>query len=250
MALSRFSPAFIFLICCAGTAVAQTIENVRASFDGKNVIITYDLGFSDPNQKFKVTLFSSHDNFGRPLSLVSGDIGQAVIVGKSNRVVWDVKNTLPGDFDGEIIFKMTASVVAAPKLILKSLQKSSFKRGQSIVLHWEGAYPSDKLNIELFKNDVLKDRIATGEQNKQSFTWQMPKKQKTGSDYQIKIYSEARPGEPAVSQNFRVKPKVPLLVKVLPFLVAGGVIAAISGGGGEGPVVVVEDDLPGPIKPN
>ena len=67
---------------------AQSLEKVNASFDGDKVIITYNLSNPSPDEKFKVALYSSHDNYARPLSLVTGDVGESVHSGTGNRVVW------------------------------------------------------------------------------------------------------------------------------------------------------------------
>jgi hypothetical protein len=51
---------------------SQTVENVKTSFDGERVAITYDLVYSDAKQKFKVSIYSSHDGYQTPLSLLLG----------------------------------------------------------------------------------------------------------------------------------------------------------------------------------
>ena len=67
----------ILLVAAASPTIAQTVQNVRASLDGNDVIIQYDLTGSQ-GQKFKVELYSSSNNYSTPLRMVSGDIGENV----------------------------------------------------------------------------------------------------------------------------------------------------------------------------
>ena len=240
----------LLLFCGAISAFGQTLENVKAAFDGEKMVITYDLGFTDANQKFKVAFYSSHDNFARPLSSTTGDVGESVHVGKSNKVIWDVKNTLPPDFDGEITIKIKTNKVlaAAPsatKLSLKPLDKNVYKKGQSVEVKWQGGSPDEKVNIELYRGSELKLRLADKISNSQMHTWKIPKGVK-GKDYTLRISNAANATELSNSQEFAVKPKVPILFIILPVAVAGGLVAIL----GTEPPPPANENLPGPVKPN
>jgi hypothetical protein len=87
---------------------AQTLEKLTATFDGEKMIVTYNLAYADASQKFKVALYSSHDNFKQPI-MVTGDAGENVLPGAAKRAVWDAKRTLPADFDGDIQIKLKAA---------------------------------------------------------------------------------------------------------------------------------------------
>ncbi|HEY5691896.1 MAG TPA: Ser-Thr-rich GPI-anchored membrane family protein [Cyclobacteriaceae bacterium] len=132
-------------------------------------------------------------------------------------------------------------------LFLKPLDKTSYKKGTEVNVNWVGSNPSDKLNIELVRNNVVYKLLAENTDNDQSFTWEMPKKQKTGNGYAIRISNSSRPNEFTNSQEFNIKPRIPILVKVLPLIAAGSAVF-ILGGGSEG--ASGSDALPGPVKPN
>jgi hypothetical protein len=253
MIVFRNLSSLLLVLLIGSTTYCQTLENVKASFDGEKMVITYDLGFTDTNQKFKVALFSSHDSYGRPLSFVTGDVGEAVHIGKTNRVVWDVRNTLPADFEGEITIKIKTSKVVAPasatKLSLKPLDKNTYKKGQSIEVRWLGGNPDEKVNIELFKGNDLKLRVAEKIGNTQHFTWTIPKGGVVGKEYILRISNAANATELSNSQFFAVKPKVPLLLKIAPVLVVGGVVAFLSGSKSPKDAPVIVEELPGPVKP-
>lgn len=239
-------------------AQAQEIKDVRASFDGEKVIITYDLAFDDPTQKFKIALYSSHNNYERPLSLLLGDQGDNVVPGERNRVIWDTKSALPPDFDSDLTIKVKATKIiavvneaSAMRLSMKPFDKSVVKKGKTLEVKWVGGRPDEKINIELFKDNVIQQKITQTE-NKNSYAWTVSKKNATGKNYVVRISKADNPTEVSNSQFFQIKPRTPFIVKVLPVLAIGGVIYFLSGSksGEDGGTTPTVDDLPGPVKPN
>ncbi len=226
------------------TAYGQTLENVKASFDGEHMVISYDLNNPDANQKFKIALYSSHDNYTTPIANNTGDIGENVLPGKSKKVVWTVRNSLPSDFDKDITMKVKASkVVVVSKLALTPLSKTAFKNGQSVDVQWQGGKPTDKINIALYKDGALQQKVAENVSNNKSYTWSVPKGVK-GKGYSLHI-SDAT--DQSTSQVFSIKPKLPLLYIIVPVVLVGGLVAILAGGGTE--TTTTESDLPGPVKP-
>jgi len=84
--------------------------------------------------------------------------------------------------------------------------------------------------------------------NNGNYSWSIPKNRKPGKNFQIVAFSSQSQASSAI---FKISPKIPIVLKVLPLLVIGGVVAVIvSGGGGEDPVVnPPEERLSDPIKP-
>ncbi len=73
------------LITGSAELTAQSLENIKTSFDGERVTITYDLNNTEPNQKFRINIFSSHNGYSTPIVSVSGDWGTEVAVGKPKK---------------------------------------------------------------------------------------------------------------------------------------------------------------------
>jgi hypothetical protein len=253
MMISRGIPlSALCLLLFSYAITGQTLTNLKASFDGEKMVVTYDLNYSDPNQKFKVNFYSSHDNYGRALSLISGDAGESVSPGQGNRVVWDVKNTLPADFEADIRIKIKASRAGgAAKLATKPLEKTSYKAGQSVTLQWAGGTPGGKVNIGLYKGDERQMQVADGVSNSGEFKWLVPKKGVKGKGYTLRVSSAGNDVDLSNTQAFAVKPKVPLYLIIIPVaaLAVGGAAIALSGGG-DPPPPPADEDLPGPVKPN
>ena len=96
-----------FLLLSAFTAVCsfgQTVSNVDACQEGKNIIITYDTdkaGFAD-------FVFCSTDGgltWGEPLRQVTGDVNKQVPAG-NHRIVWDVLSEREKLAGANICFKV------------------------------------------------------------------------------------------------------------------------------------------------
>jgi hypothetical protein len=107
----------------------------------------------------------------------------------------------------------------------------SYKRGKAHDLIWQPGN-SDPINIELFKGS---DRMqgSMSQPNNGAYVLNIPSTTKTGSDYRLKITSTKSSDEVIYTPYFKIKPKVPALLKFgLPLVVVGGAAAALGGGGG------------------
>lgn len=238
------------IVCSLVTtaACAQTVQNVRAAFDGERVQITYDLNYADASQKFKVAFYSSQDNFTHPLTLLTGDVGDEVAPGRDRKVVWFAKDVLPPDFDQEITFKIRVTLPDAAKLSLKPLEKTVVKRGTTMVVSWIGGAPTDQVTIELLKDGQLQERVAENIVNAHEYRWLIPKKLKTDEGYSLRIANPNKIGDETTTQAFIVKPRVSMLVKLLPVVVGAGVYLLLPDGPSPPPAGL--EDLPGPIDPD
>ena len=250
--LYRYPLIGMLLFCLLPESIcwSQTVENVKTSFDGEKVIITYDLVHTDATQKFNISVYSSHDDYQKPLSILRGAVGDNVLPGKGNRVIWDANDELPSDFNKEISVRVIATKVApavvAIKLSMKPFDKNIYKKGRVLEIKWLGGNTSDKINLQLLRDNEVKLDIAREIGNNQHFTWLIPQKTSSGKNYVIRISDAASPTELSNSQFIQIKPRTPLIVKVLPFLAVGGAILALGGSKKK-----EEADLPGmTINPN
>ena len=249
---------FLFLFCLTGflSTRAQTIENVTSAYDGEKMVITYDLNATDATQKFKVSLFSSHNNYTQPLTLLTGDFGDNILPGKNHRVTWDVKNAVPADFDGEISIKVKAAriiPVSEPvisKLAVKPLAQNKYKKGSKVELSWSGGQVGDKIIIEVLKGGQVVQKLSEKPNSAQSYSWQMPTDMKPGKDYTGRLTNSSRAGDVASSQVFAINPKIPLWVKGAGVVVFGAVVYVVASGYKSEDSTTTLSDLPGPVKPN
>jgi hypothetical protein len=237
---------FISICCCLEVGCfGQAIENVKARLEGENLVVTYDLLNGTANDKFAVSLRSSHNNFATALAQLSGNVGDNVFPGKNRRVVWAVKNELPSDFDADIVIKVTASLLALP-LTVQPLAQNTVKKGQSIALRWQGGRSTDKIDISLFKNGVPQEQLANGISNSKQFQYTVPSALK-GSGYSFKISTANRE---VVTGAFKVKSKTKTIFIIVPVAIIGAAAVFLGGGKTEtGGTTNTAQELPAPLKP-
>ncbi len=232
-----------FFVCLTTVVVGQPIENIRATFDGENMLVVYDLNQREANQRFKIVLYSSHNGYTSPVTATFGDVGEAVSPGKSKRITWALKRDLPSDFDGDVTVKIRALPATAP-LTTKALAKSVYRKGQTIDILWQGGKPSDKVLIELIQDGAVQQKVLENSTNNYRYQWKVPKGTK-GKAYQLRISNGI---DQTSSGNFYIKPKTPLFLIVGAAVVVTGAAALLSGSRStEGNA---SQELPGPIKPN
>src|SRR5258706_12104077 len=92
---------------------AQSIQNVKATFQDGKATIVYDLTSGKTNQKYSLELFSSHNNFSTPLASLSGDIGKSITSGTGKKIIWNAAEEL-GEYHGDITFRVKGSLIIAP----------------------------------------------------------------------------------------------------------------------------------------
>ncbi len=236
----------VVLFC--GSLSAQKIENVKATINGDDIIITYDLSGKE-GQEFRINLYASNSNFSKAIIKATGDIGGKITPGKDKRVVWNAKNEIP-DYKGDLVIEVRGEAGVVSSSPTASVRPLSFlsptgggvKKGKILSISWTGGIPTENIELNLLENGVVKEKISE-QSNNGVYSWQVPSGTKTGS-YQLKVTGSTS-GD-AISPNFKVKAKIPLLLKVLPIVAVGAVAAIVIGGGG-GPDKV--SDLPVPPEP-
>lgn len=241
--MQRILSVFLFLTC--GVALGQRVENVKAEVlsDGDRVIITYDLTSANASQRFKVSLYSSHNNYASPLTLVTGDVGRdrELAAGTGKRIEWSAKSELR-EYSGDITFEVRAELVSSLFIQSPSLG-ARFKRGKVLEVTWQGGTPGESMRLDLMKGGAVISQMASI-QNNQRYTWSIPKSMDKSKDYQVRLTADSGT---ALSGTFSIKSKTPFLLKALPFLAAGGAAAAFLGGGG---TTKGTSNLPEPPQPN
>lgn len=223
---------------------AQTVSIKNVELAGEKIIVHYDLEDGNPNNEYKLDLYASNDNYAAPLTKVKGDVGLEVKPGTDRKIEWNIREEL-GGYKGKIALEIRGKVYIPFVKIQNFDTEKSYKRGNSYNIAWKPG-STNSINIDLYKGG---ERVS-GESNLQnngSHTFYIPTHAKKGGDYRLKITDTKNNEDVLYTSEFMVKPKVPLLVKVLPVLVVGGAVAVLvgSGGGGEGGTDSGDDTIPG-----
>lgn len=205
---------------------SQNVLIRKVELAGEQIIVHYDLEDSNPQNEYKLDLYASKDNFAVPLSKVSGDIGGEVKPGTNKKVAWSVREEI-GNYKGRIALEVRGKVYVPFAKLQNSVAKS-YKRGKSYSINWKSGN-TNPVHLELYKGG---QRIA-GDMNipnNGGHTFYIPPSAKSGGDYRIKMTDSKNTDDIVYSPIFKVKPKLPLLLKIAPVLAIGGAAAALAGG--------------------
>lgn len=212
-------------------AFGQTVKNVQARVDGNQVYISYDLISGTQGQKFNVELRSSIDNFDKPLTEVSGDVGPDQEAGLGKTIIWNAIGEV-GNFSGSVSFEITSIVTFSPLAITNPKKGSSVKLGKSLDVEWHGGEKGRNLKMAILQGgNQLTEIPNVGSSG--NYSWNVPKSMGKADNYQIKLFDPSKPNDAAMSAEFKLK-KTSVLVYILPGVVVAGAAAffLMSGNGG------------------
>ena len=245
---------FTILIITPVIGFSQEFKNIIAEFDGEKMTITYDLVHDNPDDKFRITVFSSHDDYAAPLMNVSNDVGNNITPGTGKRITWYLKNELPWNFNDNIQFKLVAEFMTPPKKpVVKEIVQVEFtypkagvkvKTGKNVRIQWEGGDPDGNYRLELMEGGDKKLDIKTLS-NKYQYIWSVPDDYDKGKAYSFRLTNTQATDDAAESPTFQIKGKSKAALIAVPVTVIGaGVIYLICCTGGE------DGELPEPYGPD
>lgn len=209
---------------------AQTIEDVKATLNGSNVIISYNLITSEHGQKFDIEIRSSHDEFAGKLVEVTGAVGSNQSAGLGKRIIWDARKEL-GQFIGDISFEITATVTFTPLKFISPKAGSGVKIGKDFTIEWQGGNLDRGLKLQLLRNDMQVLDMGNID-NLGNYTWNVPKTMEKGDQFRFRLLDPTKPNDAVMSARFKLK-KTPLLIYIGAGAVVAGVVAAVALSGGD-----------------
>lgn len=222
---------------------SQSVQIKDVELAGEEIIVHYDLQDSNPTNEYSLDLYASKDNFSSPLRQVKGDIGEEIKPGLDRKVTWRVRDEF-GGYSGQISFEIRGKVFTPIVKFQEFKVDKKYKRGKSYPLKWRPGN-SNPVNIELFKGT---QRISgeVNHPNSGSSLLSIPADAVKGEDYRIKVTDTKNPSGIVYTQNFRVVPKLPLLIKVIvPLAVVGGAVVVLGSGGSSSPEQSGDQEIPG-----
>ncbi len=224
----------------ATQAFAQNFSIRKVEVAGDNINIYYDLLDSVTSRTYTVDLYSSRDNFVSRLEKVNGDLGLEVKPGGNRKITWAAKEELGSAFEGKVGLEVRGRVYI-PFVRLEGLNRI-YKRGRAFPLTWTGGTQQNILNFDLYKGEE-KIYPFSNIANVGKTDINIPTSVKPGKDYYFRITDSKNKDQVVKSANFSIKRKVPLLVKIIPVVAIGGVIAALPKSSAQ------NKDIPDPLDP-
>lgn len=226
----KFKRHALILLFSVGATLcfAQEFSITKVEVTRESVVLHYSVIDTTRARLYSINLYSSRDNFIRPLQDVSGDIGIEVKPGTNKKIVWNSRKELGDSFAGDVELEIRGRVYI-PFIRFDGFQDGLvIKRGKPRTITWTGGSRQNILNFELYKNDTYVE-VIPNVANSGSYDLELPTSVKPGNGYYF-LVSDTKNKDQVVKTNlFKVKRKVPLAVKVLPVLAVGAAIPFLSG---------------------
>jgi hypothetical protein len=224
------------------TSAAQDIELKYTEFKDNKLVVHYVLKDSIESRVYVIRAYVSRDNFLNPLEKVTGDVGMEVKPGADNKIIWDVGEELGAGFEGKVSLEIRGRIFI-PFINTESInQYQVFKRKRKYHITWTGGTPQNILNFDLYKGDkkiISYPNLA----NVGTYNLEFPSYIKPGKGYRFRISDSKNKEDVVYTNTFKIKRKVPLLLKAVPAAIVGvGLYALLKPKNGE-------PDLPEPILP-
>jgi len=222
----------VVFLFAAIVADAQRASIKKVELAGEKIIVYYDLEDSNPANEYQINLYASQNNFATALTSVRGDVGNEIKAGSNKKIEWNIREEL-GPYKGKLSLEIRGKMFIPVAKINSISEGEKFKRGKSHVLTWKPGN-NNPVNIELLK-DGQPISSQLNQPNNGTYPLFIPPQAEVGKGYSLRI-TDTKDNENAISSYpFTVTRKVPLLLKVVPILAIGGVVAVLAGGGGSTP---------------
>lgn len=227
-------------------ASAQEFSIKQIELGPEQLTLHYDLIDTARDHTYSVYVYSSKDNFLRPLERVSGDAGLEVRPGANRKIVWNAKEELGPTFQGEIELEIRG------RLYIPFIRFEGFrdvevrKRGVPFIVKWSGGTRQNILNFQLYQGDGALRHTFPNVPNTSEHKLTIPVSVKPGSGYYFRISDTRNKDQVVVTPTFEIRRRYPLVLKAIPVLLAGGAVYLLISDDGPQPI----DGPPGPPTEN
>ncbi len=212
------------------TVMSQTFSIKRLEVAGDKINLYYDLVDTVSSRTYTIALYSSHDNFVLPVQKASGELGLEVRPGRNKKIVWNAKEELGAGFNGKVGLEVRGRLYI-PFVRLEGLNKKLKRLTPTEITE------QNILNFDLYRGEERVTRFANIA-NVGHYILTIPITVKPGKGYRFKITDSRNKDQIVNSAPFRVKRKIPLLMKAIPVAVIGvGAYLIVSGNKGRREII-------------
>ncbi len=205
----RVSLALVAFAVTGISSFAQDIRITSMELRDQKFIIQYFIDDSNPNNEYKVSIYTNTNNYSAPITRVEGAVGEEVKPGL-NTAIWNILDEL-GEYQGPLSIEIRASVFI-PFIRLRNFNEPlAFKRGKSGIIEWKPGN-TNPVHIELYREGTrLQGELNNP--NNGSYTFNFNSDLKPGADYRIKITDSRSPDTFIYTSEIRIKRKTPGVLK-------------------------------------
>jgi len=217
------------LLVLGGLAAnAQVFVIAKAERQGDNIVLYYELTDSINNRAYTINVYTSLDNYINPLTRVTGDVGLEIKPGGNRKIIWNAKEELGASFDGEVALEVRGKIYI-PFVKLDGFgDYQKFKRLRNYKITWTGGRGNSVLNFDLYRGEK---KITTFPNiaNVGQYTLRLDGNVRPGKNYRLKVSDAKNKDDVVWTENFTIKRKTPLLLKMLPILGVGYLATTLAG---------------------
>jgi hypothetical protein len=234
---------FVFL-SLATSAAAQVFTITKTERQGDNLILYYDLLDSINNRAYTINVYSSADNYINPLNRVGGDVGLEVKPGGNRKIIWKAKEELGPDFVGDLALEVRGKIYI-PFVKLDGFNDyKKFKRLRNYKITWTGGRGNSVLNFDLYRGEK-KITSFPNIANVGQYTVKFEGNIRPGNNYKLKVADAKNKDDVVWTDNFKIRRKTPLLLKVIPLLGLGYLATTLTGSSSTTNNDIVDAPCPG-----
>ena len=202
--------------------IAQEFTIKKVELTGESIILHYDLIDTIKARTYSIHVYSSKDNFLSPLQKIKGDAGLEVRPGANKKITWGSREELGTSFKGDVELEVRGRVYI-PFVRFDGFQNEQIiRRGKPKTMTWSGGTRQNILNFAIYQGDDYVD-VIPNVANSGSYEIVLPTSIKPGKGYYFLVSDSKNKDQVMKTPTFEVKRKIPLALKVLPFVAIGAV---------------------------
>lgn len=205
---------------------AQRIENASVQQVDHDFLIVFDLiPKNSIQERYEVILTADDGVIVQTLQLTDGTL-QDVRPGNGLQFRISGRDSFK-DFRGEVSFGIEAKMIYSPIRFITPDNNARFDKGKEVHVTWEGGIDGDEYAVELYQDYSKLSILATDIQDS-TFSWNIPKDTKPGRKYKLRVVSNNHLNQSAITPEFTIKQKIPIVIKLVPLLAIGGWVYMIN----------------------
>lgn len=202
----------VIALLVSWSARCQSLIIKSIEIKANRFVIYYSLQDSIPGNSYTIRAFSSADGFITPLQKTVGDVGLDIKPGANKRVEWPFQEELPASFEGKLAIELRARIFT-PFIKTESInQYKLFKRARNYNLTWSGGSSHNVLTFDLYRGD-RKVFSFPNIGNSGHHTFNFPSHLRPANNYRFRISDSKNADEVVYTTEFKIKRRVPLILK-------------------------------------
>jgi len=202
--------------------MAQNVVIHSIDIKDGDVRVSYSLIDRNIKNRYALYLYSSLDNYEKPLKEVEGEIGLDLKAGNNKKLVWHASQEFGKRFKGDVSLKIKGDLYSPFMKLNNFANIEKVKRKQPTWITWTADTAISKLTFELYnENREFVHKYANVE-NKGRYELNIPGSVRPGEGYYFMIFDQDNENNIIKTPRFQIIRKNPNALKVI--LITAGLL--------------------------